>query len=360
MPKYRNVQTKIWNDKDFMGLSKDGKFLFIYLITNNHINNSGVFELPLKTISSETGLPVPTIDQILTNHSIKNVFYDAENEMIFIKNIRKYNKAGNPIQVQKGIISEFQENSKTFLWKRFIEVNPQFKDKLSIIAQSLPNDSIPLPIPLKDYKDVNNNKPLKIENEKLIEKEILEYLNKKAGKNYKPTEATLAPISARLNEGYTKEDCLRVINTKVPQWRGDSKMDGFLRPETLFGKQKFPGYANELLPAGQKSTTETAEEPPQQAERVPGDPELENQWDSTLEKIKAQITPELFEKWFEPTYPKFFEDGKLVIAVSNQNTRKCLIENYRDLIEKTLKSVSGEAVLVDFCIESQFAGVPGG
>jgi len=42
----------------------------------------------------------------------------------------------------------------------------------------------------------------------------------------------------------------------------------------------------------------------------------------------------------------------MTIAVPNQFYRKCLIENYRDLIETSLKSVTEKPILVDFCIES--------
>lgn len=179
MAKYRNVHVKMWIDRDYMKLGKDAKLLFLYLITNPYINNSGIYELPIKTISTDTSIPCPIIEQLLVNQSIKNIFYDLENEVVYVSNIRKYNKTGNPVQVEKGIISEFGENSGTFLWKMFVELNPQFKGKLSIIDQSLPNDSLPLPLPLPlclDSKDLTNNKPLKIGVEKWFEEDWRDYL----------------------------------------------------------------------------------------------------------------------------------------------------------------------------------------
>ena len=79
----------------------------------------------------------------------------------------------------------------------------------------------------------------------------------------------------------------------------------------------------------------------------------ETLWKKCLEKIEEQILPESYSTWFSPTYPRDFDDGLMTIAVPNQFYRKCLIENYRDLIETTLKSVSEKPVLVDFCIESE-------
>jgi len=74
---------------------------------------------------------------------------------------------------------------------------------------------------------------------------IVKYLNEKTGKNYKSeTGATKKLINARLKEGFTVEDFKKVIDNKVASWKGDPKMDGFLRPQTLFGN-KFESYLNE-------------------------------------------------------------------------------------------------------------------
>ena len=76
-------------------------------------------------------------------------------------------------------------------------------------------------------------------------------------------------------------------------------------------------------------------------------------WKKCLEKIEEQILPESYSTWFSPTYPRTFDGGLMTIAVPNQFYRKCLIENYRDLIETSLKSVTEKPILVDFCIESE-------
>ena len=76
-------------------------------------------------------------------------------------------------------------------------------------------------------------------------------------------------------------------------------------------------------------------------------------WKKCLEKIEESILPDSFTTWFLPTYPRNLDDGLITIAVPNQFYRKCLIENYRELIENTLRSVSEEPLLVDFCVESE-------
>ncbi|MEK9627849.1 MAG: chromosomal replication initiator protein DnaA [Nitrospinota bacterium] len=76
-------------------------------------------------------------------------------------------------------------------------------------------------------------------------------------------------------------------------------------------------------------------------------------WKKCLEKIEESILPDSFATWFSSTYPRNMDDGLITIAVPNQFYRKCLIENYRELIEDTLKNVSEQPLLVDFCVESE-------
>lgn len=75
---------------------------------------------------------------------------------------------------------------------------------------------------------------------------IVEYLNEKAGTNYKSTtQGTISLIKARMKEGFTLEDFRRVIDNKVLDWGTDDKMCKFLRPQTLFSN-KFESYLNEV------------------------------------------------------------------------------------------------------------------
>lgn len=74
--------------------------------------------------------------------------------------------------------------------------------------------------------------------------EIVEYLNEKAGTQYKATtKATRDKIVARLNEGFTVDDFRTVIDKQCREWLKKPEMAKYLRPETLFGT-KFEGYLN--------------------------------------------------------------------------------------------------------------------
>lgn len=75
--------------------------------------------------------------------------------------------------------------------------------------------------------------------------EIIDYLNQRIDSRYKPTtRQTQRFISGRLSEGYSVQDCKRVIDTKAKEWKG-TKYQKYLRPQTLFRPANFESYVNE-------------------------------------------------------------------------------------------------------------------
>jgi uncharacterized phage protein (TIGR02220 family) len=77
-----------------------------------------------------------------------------------------------------------------------------------------------------------------------VYEKIIDFLNESTGKNYKNNSGMNRKfITSRLNEGFTVDDFMRVIQVKSINWLG-GKMEQFLRPETLFSN-KFESYLNE-------------------------------------------------------------------------------------------------------------------
>lgn len=74
---------------------------------------------------------------------------------------------------------------------------------------------------------------------------VLEFLNAKAGRNFRPTRGNIALIESRLRAGATEEDCRGVIVRKHRAWSTDPKMATYLRPATLFNATKFDQYIGE-------------------------------------------------------------------------------------------------------------------
>lgn len=76
--------------------------------------------------------------------------------------------------------------------------------------------------------------------------EILNFLNEKTGRNYKPVDANTELIAARLREGYTATELRQIVALKTREWLHDEEMSEYLRPETLFGRRKCAQYSGKL------------------------------------------------------------------------------------------------------------------
>jgi len=75
--------------------------------------------------------------------------------------------------------------------------------------------------------------------------QIIDYLNNVCGTAFKAnSKATQTHINARLNEGYSLDDFIAVIDKKHAEWHNKPDMAQYLRPQTLFGT-KFEGYLNQ-------------------------------------------------------------------------------------------------------------------
>lgn len=71
----RTVYTKMWRDEWFGNLSRAGKLLFVYCITNTAINQTGIYDNPDKVISFETGLNSQELEDCKKELFPKVLFY---------------------------------------------------------------------------------------------------------------------------------------------------------------------------------------------------------------------------------------------------------------------------------------------
>ena len=140
----RLIRVRIWEDPHFDNASKDGKLIFLYLISNPLATESGIYPVSIKTISNRTGVQLTTVSKQLGN-SLRNVTYDADNQCVFVHHFLKYNGGGKPDLLRKAIVRECKE-TQTPLWHKFVEFYPNYKDALlpllTTVNQLLPNSSI--------------------------------------------------------------------------------------------------------------------------------------------------------------------------------------------------------------------------
>lgn len=77
-------------------------------------------------------------------------------------------------------------------------------------------------------------------------KELLAFLNRKAGKKFQEVDVNINPIMERLRAGATVEQCRAVIANRVAKWGEKEETREWLRPATIFNKTKFANYLGEI------------------------------------------------------------------------------------------------------------------
>lgn len=106
----------------------------------------------------------------------------------------------------------------------------------------------------KETMSVGGNPPTSCNGRVLLREaeEILAFLNAKTQRRFpirtpsgEPTRNLLTVVS-RLKQGYSLAQCRGVIAVKCRLWSADPKMRPYLRPQTLFGREKFEQYVGEL------------------------------------------------------------------------------------------------------------------
>ena len=90
--KTRIIHTKVWKDSWYVSLSKDAKFLWMYLLTNDKINISGIYELTDREILFDTSIDTSVLESIKKELNPKAIFYKG---WVKITNVERYNKYRN-------------------------------------------------------------------------------------------------------------------------------------------------------------------------------------------------------------------------------------------------------------------------
>ena len=118
---------------------------------------------------------------------------------------------------------------------------------------------------------------------------VIDYLNQQAKTHYRKNATNRDLVKARINEGYTIQDCMKVIDNKTTQWL-NTEWEQYLRPRTLFQKSKFESYLNTKPP--KRTGTVVKEQMPdynQQAEQPkPVDRQRIKELSARLEKLKQK------------------------------------------------------------------------
>lgn len=105
----RNINSKFWSDTFVVEkLNPLDRYLFLYFLTNERTNLSGVYEVPLKIISNETGIERDEVERMLERLKGKVEYKDGW--VCIVNFIKHQNKENSSIKI--GIKKKIDELPK--------------------------------------------------------------------------------------------------------------------------------------------------------------------------------------------------------------------------------------------------------
>lgn len=136
---YRKVKSSLWHDPAVRQLSPEEKLLFVYLITNPHTHQSGLYYLPLVTIEHELGYTISRIKSALDALSIHHlVMLDTQNELVWVRNMYRHQRCG--VKSDINVRDHLETLHKSFLIGDFLQFYNEWRIQYRYSIQSSPTD----------------------------------------------------------------------------------------------------------------------------------------------------------------------------------------------------------------------------
>ena len=269
---YGSVQICFWENTDTQQLSDKSKILALYLLTGPHSNMLGAFRLPDGYITEDLKWNNEAVRKSFNELSdINFLTRNEENGWVVIHSFLKWNPVQNPKQgigIHK-LFDQVPVRSKIYIplanalltYGKYL--GEDFLNRLQTIKnsnetvfanyladkeQEQDQDQDNKKIFMSGKPDVDiSSGAIQQQSFKSQAMEVLQFLNKKTKRAYRPVDSNIKLIIARLKSGVSVMDCRQVIAKKTREWKGNEKMAEYLRPATLFNATKFEQYVGELV-----------------------------------------------------------------------------------------------------------------
>lgn len=214
--KTRILHTKFYQDSYILNLPAKERWLFIYLITNERVEKTGAYELPLPIAQLETGLTEGEILKGIEKFQTSNKIYYVDNYIV-IKNILRYQN------YSKGSAKQVESFEK------------EFENLPTSVKAVISNDVKPVTNQLPtSYQLVINNKEERIKNKK--EKE-----NKNFNEFWEKYPKKIA--RSKVEKKYPDEkheEIMKGLEAYLKHWREKkTEMQYIPNPETWLNQERW-------------------------------------------------------------------------------------------------------------------------
>jgi uncharacterized phage protein (TIGR02220 family) len=291
MADYGMVGPGFWTGETGRAIRAKGpeaQVVALYLMTCRHRNPLGIYYLPSVLIPHETGLQSPSegaseglsrgfkggLEALRSLIEVGFCSFDWEAEVVWVHEMARFQILQDKARLDpkdnrvKWINARYEDLPKNQFLGAFFD---RYGEALGLKARRdgakplrSPSEAPPKPVSVsvtdKEYPPPCSPPPLGDDTsppadptppathsgrdnpEAIPCGEIVDHLNAKAGTKFLATaKATKSLIKARWREGHRLEDFKAVIDHRAGIWLGDSKMEEYLRPQTLFSG-KFEAY----------------------------------------------------------------------------------------------------------------------
>lgn len=258
MRDYGKVSPQFWIGETGKQLRGDAnaQVLALYLMTCPHSTMTGVFHCPVLYMAHETGMGLEGATKALARLSeVGFCEYDEASETVFVLRMAAY-QIGESLKPTDnrvaGLRKEIERMPETRAKSRFLAVYGVAFGLVEQGKKARGSKAPPKPLRSQEQEQEQeqerkplSGKPDHAPTDPDSPEGLIGYLNAKAGKRFRPVEANARLVRARLAEA-TADEIRRVIDARCAKWRGDPKMAEYLRPSTLFGREKFAQYLGEI------------------------------------------------------------------------------------------------------------------
>lgn len=152
MANFRTLSPALWSDPFIEGLSAQEKLLYIYLFSNEHVNNVGYMQATLRKISFETAVPQDAVASFLekTDRLGKTA---RDGDAILCLNFVRYQTTRSP-QVTKNLRKVFHTVGSAKLRQALLE---RYPDVFTVVEEHQPPCQEECDTHLTQHQDGSDN-----------------------------------------------------------------------------------------------------------------------------------------------------------------------------------------------------------
>jgi phage replication O-like protein O len=237
---YTKIANEILESVMSGGFNKRELLVLLYVFRHGYGFNreQSACERNVRRIAEEIQIDPSHINKTLKSLEIQKVLKLEKHEILFNRHSDQWSKAKTASHKARPKRPQNQANSASVSGQNSLSVSPICLTDSDLQAPKETLKKKETPISPKNGDSHPSNLAETTD-------QIIAFLNESTGKTFRRSiKGTQRLIKARLSEGFTVEDFKKVITIKTEQWKGSTKFEAYLRPQTLFGKN-FEAYLME-------------------------------------------------------------------------------------------------------------------